>query len=582
MGGRFRLIAPVGAGGPGRVWRAADWMSRHDVAVKVLDASPAGDAVAQARFRLVARTVVQLSGPGVAPVHEYGEVPLPEGTVLPYVVRDLVEGPTLAERLAEGSLPAGEALRVVAAVAGALAAAHRAGVPHGHLTPANIVLGPDGVRVTDFGLWALRRHRGDGMEPSGLSFQAPELAGGGAATPAADMYALGVVFIACLAGIGHRPAGADDAPPGTGPGTGAERGVSGGSAGTGGRGAPFDTTALDSVPPGLAAMWAACLSPSPMERPSAAHAAVMSRQLLSGDRPGDTWARAADPVVALDRPAWPGPPRDQAGGAGSSRLAPAPSAGAAPEADGAPAAADDPATAAASAQAASPAPAGSPAPTAHPGPAEQPGRARAPAPAGARAPAGGSPPDELARRRRGRPRHRRLVTVGGAATGATAAAAVVAVLVFSLSGRPASPGAAAAHTSRAQISAGAQPSLVPTGHGPTPEVTRPVLASTAPPGSSGSPAPPLTPLAAVSQLTRTISADVAAGQMRPDVGLDFDNLLQPVRTELAQGQPTPVAQLAVTLRGKLWTRVSEGAITLAAADVLDSEISALSRSAASS
>ncbi|MFI5069209.1 MAG: serine/threonine-protein kinase, partial [Streptosporangiales bacterium] len=201
LGGRFRLIEPVGTGGQGQVWRASDWMSRHEVAVKVLDAHPAGDAVAHARFRLVARTVVQLSGPGIVPVREYGEAALPEGIALPYLVRDLVGGQTLEQRLAEGPLPAGEALQVVAAVSGALAASHRAGVAHGHLVPANIVLGPDGVEVTDFGLWGLRQTPA-GDEDAGLSYAAPELADGGPATPAADMYALGIVFIACLAGIG--------------------------------------------------------------------------------------------------------------------------------------------------------------------------------------------------------------------------------------------------------------------------------------------------------------------------------------------------------------------------------------------
>ena len=104
-----------------------------------------------------------------------------------------------------------------------------------------------------------------------------------------------------------------------------------------------------------------------------------------------------------------------------------------------------------------------------------------------------------------------------------------------------------------------------------------MLASTAPPTAPPQ-SPPLTPLAAVNQISRTITADVASGQMRQDVGVNFGNLIQPVVNELEQGQQAPVVQLAAALRAKLWTRVSEGAVTVAAASVLNNEISALARS----
>ena len=160
-------------------------------------------------------------------------------------------------------------------------------------------------------------------------------------------------------------------------------------------------------------------------------------------------------------------------------------------------------------------------------------------------------------------------------TGTAAAAVVGAVLASSLGGRPVTHGSLA-HTTRASSPAGAQPSSGRTGEVPTPEVTRSVLASMPP---STTPAPPLTPLAAVSQVSRTITADVAAGQLRQDVAVDFGNLIRPVADELEQGQQAPVAQLAVALRAKLWTRVSEGAVTVAAASVLNDEITALARSA---
>ena len=508
MGGRFRLIEPVGAGGPGGVWRAADAVARHEVAVKVLAAYPAGDTVAQARFRLVARTVLQLSDPGVAQVREFGEMVLPAGRTVPYLVRDLIPGPTLGERLRAGPLPPGEALRVVAATADALAAAHRAGVAHGHLVPANIMLAPGGLRVTDFGLWALRPRPVEDRAPGALSYAAPELAEGGPATPAADMYALGVVFLACLAGIGPgglTPGQVDSPADLAGP-----AGPATPAAGAADH-APIGDQALDMVPPSLAALWAACLGPNPAERPSAAHAAVMSRQALSGGLPETSWAAAQNQ--------------------------------AAPKGDAA-------------------APKGGAADWTEQGGSEERATAR-------RGKLGGSKPPGGARKP-----SRRLVTVGGVATVATAAAAVVAVLLATSPGpRPASP---ASSTAAAAASRPAVAGASPAGSGlPTPESTSPVLATSTPTAKRI----PLSPLAAINQLARTIAADVASGQVRQDVGVDFDNLIQPVKTELAAGQSAPVAQLATTLREKLWTRVSEGAVTVSAATVLNDEITDLARSA---
>ena len=136
----------------------------------------------------------------MAGVREFGEAELDGGRTVPYLVRDLISGPTLDERLNQGALPAGVALRVVAEVAEALAEAHRAGVAHGHLVPGNIVFGPDQVKVTDAGLWPLRPRPTGGPVPGGLGYAAPELTYG-RPNPAADMYALGVVYVACLAGI---------------------------------------------------------------------------------------------------------------------------------------------------------------------------------------------------------------------------------------------------------------------------------------------------------------------------------------------------------------------------------------------
>jgi Protein kinase domain len=495
------------------VWRAADLASGQAVAVKTLAAFPAGDTAAQARFRLVARTVAQLSAPGVAQVRESGEAELGGGRTVPYLVRDLVSGPTLDDRLNQGPLPAGEALRLVADVAGALDAAHRAGVAHGHLVPSNIVFGPGLVKITDFGLWPLRP-RPAGPVPGGLSYAAPELMHG-PATPAADMYALGVVFVACLAGIASGEVSA----------AGPEVGVLPGDA------------EQDPVPAAHAALWAACLRPNPGERPSAAHAAVMSRQMLPGRS-------------AFAAGAWAG-------------WVPAPRA--------------EPTLAELAASGRGSAEPG----LREPGPDEPaqgddgPGLRRPAERAAARLAGRRSGP----RPGRGRPRagrrRRRLVTASGAAAAAAVVAVVVVGLLASSPGdRPASPASAATATqARTAVAAGP----APPGRVPSPESTTSVLASSPP---SPRPSPDaLSPLAAIDQLTLTIHDDVADGQVRPDVGVDFGNLIDPVRTDLASGQPAPVAQLAGELRAKLWTRVSERAVTVTAATVLNSELAALAASA---
>ncbi len=508
VGGRFRLIEPVGTGRPAGVWRAADLASGQDVAVKVLDAFPAADTAAQARFRLVAQTVAQLSAPGLAGVREFGEAELDGGRSVPYLVRDLVGGPTLDERLNQGALPAGEALRVVAGVAEALAEVHRAGVAHGHLVPGNIVFGPDQVKVTDAGLWPLRPRPMNGPAAGGLGYTAPELTHG-PVTPAADMYALGVVFVACLAGIASGGSG----PAGTG--------LAGAVPGELPEGAP-----LDPVPAGLAALWAACLGPNPQDRPSAAHAAVMSRQLLP--RSGAT--------AGATRAGWVPAPRTEPTAA---ELASSGLGSRAPGSAGT----------------------GSRSRSGDPGPGGLAGRR------GRRRPVGGRRRPALASR----------ATATAAAAAAAVAVVLVAVLASSPGARPGSPASAAIDT-QAKTAVAARPST--SGRGPTAQSTASVLESSPSPSPLPSPSR-LSPLAAIDQLSVTIHDDVAAGQVRPDVGVDFGNLIGPVKTELASGQPAPVAQLAGELRAKLWTRVSEGAVTVTAATVLNSELTALADSAGS-
>ena len=281
---RFRLTVPLGrtaaARGTGGVWRATELGTGADVAVKVLAAHLAGDTVAEARFRLAVRTITQLTSPEVTRVLDYGEISQPGGFAVPYVVRELADGLPLAGLLGGVPLPLDEALRVVATAGDALAVAHRAGLAHGRIAA--------GQRHRRAGPGADHRLRprlalcrACGM----LRYQAPELAAGGALAPAADMYAVGVLFAACLAGA--EP-----------------------SAGAAVR------AAARAIPASLAGLWAACLATSPRDRPGAAHVAVLVRQALaeivgpaltgSGPWPVMAASSRSPRRPALPAPRWPG------------------------------------------------------------------------------------------------------------------------------------------------------------------------------------------------------------------------------------------------------------------------------------
>jgi serine/threonine protein kinase/Tol biopolymer transport system component len=146
--GPYRITAALGAGGMGEVYRARDSKLHRDVALKILPAHFAMDADRLSRFRREARMLAALNHPNIAAI--YG---LEEAHGQPALVLELVEGPTLAERIAAGPLPAAEALTIARQIAGALEAAHDKGIIHRDLKPANIKITPAGlVKVLDFGL----------------------------------------------------------------------------------------------------------------------------------------------------------------------------------------------------------------------------------------------------------------------------------------------------------------------------------------------------------------------------------------------------------------------------------------------
>ena len=202
LGGRYRMEVLLAAGGMGEVWAARDLLAVRPVAVKVLGGAFAGDGRAAERLRREARAAGRLEHPNIARVLDLGEH---DGR--PYLVMELLEGESLAERIGRaGPMAPAEAALVVAAVAGALEAAHRAGVVHRDVKPGNVFLTAGGeVKVLDFGI-ALAA--GEAALTTGdligtAAYLAPERVLGQRATPAADVYALGVVLYELLAG--RRP-----------------------------------------------------------------------------------------------------------------------------------------------------------------------------------------------------------------------------------------------------------------------------------------------------------------------------------------------------------------------------------------
>ena len=202
LGGRYRMEALLATGGMGEVWVARDLLLDRAVAVKVLGGALAGDGRAAERLRREARAAARLEHPSIARVLDLGEQ---DGR--PYLVMELLEGESLAARIDRaGAMAPPEAARVVAAVADALEAAHRAGVVHRDVKPGNVFLTSDGeVKVLDFGIASAA---GEAALTTGEllgtpAYLAPERVLGHPATPAADVYALGVVLYELLAG--HRP-----------------------------------------------------------------------------------------------------------------------------------------------------------------------------------------------------------------------------------------------------------------------------------------------------------------------------------------------------------------------------------------
>jgi eukaryotic-like serine/threonine-protein kinase len=197
---RYQLEELIATGGMGSVYRALDQHLGRPVAIKVLKRSLADDPMFLERFRREARAAAVINHPNVARVFDYGE-----RRSEPFIVMELVEGETLAERIdREGRLPWREAFAIAEQVARALAAAHAHGVVHRDAKPANILLDSSGqVKVTDFGIARAARATTltrPGMVLGSANYVAPEQAQGNPVAPTADLYSLGCVLFEAVTG----------------------------------------------------------------------------------------------------------------------------------------------------------------------------------------------------------------------------------------------------------------------------------------------------------------------------------------------------------------------------------------------
>lgn len=223
---RYELGEELGSGGMGRVVRAHDQVLGREVAVKLLHEHLARQPSVRERFMREARSAVRFSHPNAVAVYDAGT----EGRTL-YIVMELVDGRTLADELQGGPLEPARAVHIASSVLEALAAAHANGIVHRDLKPANIMLPRDteepgggnngngqrssGVKLTDFGIAKGLAEAGEkSLTMTGQVFGtphylAPEQADGKPATPASDVYAMGIVLYEML--TGHPPFDAESA-----------------------------------------------------------------------------------------------------------------------------------------------------------------------------------------------------------------------------------------------------------------------------------------------------------------------------------------------------------------------------------
>lgn len=211
--GPYEILALIGAGGMGEVYKANDTRLDRTVAIKVLPTEISGDPQRRARFEREAHSIATLSHPHICTLHDVGE----HASSL-FLVMEHLEGQTLAERLRRGALPIDQALEYGAQIAEALSVAHRAGIIHRDLKPGNVMLTKSGVKLLDFGL--AKRSRGpvhaaagtgcsastvepltsEGALVGTVHYMAPEQLEGQEADARTDIWALGLVLYEMVTG----------------------------------------------------------------------------------------------------------------------------------------------------------------------------------------------------------------------------------------------------------------------------------------------------------------------------------------------------------------------------------------------
>src|SRR6266478_3418371 len=204
--GPYEIIAPLGAGGMGEVYRARDTRLDRDVAIKVLPASLSSDVSLRQRLEREAKAVSRLSHPHICTLHDIGHQ---DG--LDFLVMEYLEGETLEQRLIKGPLPSEQTLRYAAQIADALAKAHKLGITHRDLKPANVMLTKSGAKLMDFGLakqsgtaplataltemtMEQSKLTGEGTIVGTFQYMAPEQLEGKEADARTDIFALGEVI----------------------------------------------------------------------------------------------------------------------------------------------------------------------------------------------------------------------------------------------------------------------------------------------------------------------------------------------------------------------------------------------------
>jgi eukaryotic-like serine/threonine-protein kinase len=301
LDGRYQLDDRIAAGGYGEVWRATDLVLGRRVAVKLLLAQHVQQAETLARFRAEAQRAGALNQANIARVYDYVEPNPPQP---PFLVMELIDGPSLAQVLTDGPLPPAQVMDIIAGAASGLQAAHDAGLVHRDIKPANLLLARDGtVKVTDFGISYAADSApmtASGMLVGTAGYMAPERLGAGPVTGAADLYALGIVGYESLAG----------SPPFTG--TPLEIAVAH-------RDQPLPPLPA-SVPPGVVALIGALIAKDPAARPASAgdvaQWATSQHDMLVGATrsdltapPGLTGPAAAGAAGAAAAAAWDSPSR---------------------------------------------------------------------------------------------------------------------------------------------------------------------------------------------------------------------------------------------------------------------------------